>query len=164
MGVSRRASGRRILPGLTSHSSWQTRPCTLCSQVVGPAASGLLALGRALELAPLAVPAIELLAAARRRVEAASERAERKKGTPESTKTATSSERSGEAFPRDTPTAATVRAVTSEAVTVAAQLLPIGDQIEPLLREVDSGSVEFEPSPDEVRPPLDDGLLVHGTG
>ena len=40
--------------------------------------------------------------------------------------------------------------VSASAATLAAQLLPVLEQIEPILREIDGGRVEFAPSPVEV--------------
>ena len=42
------------------------------------------------------------------------------------------------------------RGASPSAVELATQLLPVLDQIEPILREIDGGKTEFSPTPDEA--------------
>ena len=46
---------------------------------------------------------------------------------------------------------ASARGASRGAVELAAQALPVLDQIEPILREIDGGQIEFSPTPEEVR-------------
>lgn len=46
---------------------------------------------------------------------------------------------------------AATRGASPSAIELAAQALPVLDQIEPILREIDGGQIEFTPTPEEAR-------------
>ena len=130
------------------------------AQIVTPAASSILELEQRIEQAPLLMPALSTARAVRRGlIELASARAAAlaQAAADEDAAAAAAAAAvaaSGATRGATAPTAAgavSFWGMPNDPIAVSAALVPVVEQIKPILEEIEQGATEFEPPPPELR-------------